>query len=58
MSVRRMLWRLDRDQIRVVWRRRDDEVTCCEHRVPYGPVGFGATWGDALADFLRKRDDT
>lgn len=56
MSFQRMLWRVDRDRLKLVWRRHGNDVTCCEHKVPYGPVGFGDTWADALADFLRKRE--
>lgn len=51
-----MLWRLDRERLKVVWRRHGDDVTCCEHEEIHGPIGFGSTWAEALADFFRKRD--
>jgi hypothetical protein len=53
--LRRLLWELDRDGVKVIWRRHGAEVTCCEHLAFSGPVGIGSTWSDALADFLRKR---
>ncbi len=56
MKIHGLLRRLDREGLRVIWRRHGDDVTCCEHKEMFGPVGFGETWFEALEDFLRRRD--
>ncbi len=55
MSLRRLLWTVDRLGLRVTWRHADGHWSACETAVPFGPVGFGDTGRDALEDFLRKK---
>jgi hypothetical protein len=55
MSLRRMLHQVDRLGLKLTWRHAEGHWSVCEHKVPFGTVGFGSTGTDALYDFLRRR---
>lgn len=54
MSLRRLLWTVDRHHLDVEWSRDYADDVECFREGDRSVVGCGTTWADALADLLRQ----